>query len=425
MMKLLAVGDIHLGRRPSQLPDELQDCVRELSPAGAWDRLVTAAIQEQVHAVVLAGDVVERENDFFEAYRELHRGVSQLTGAGIQVFGIAGNHDVQVLPRLANQIPDFRLLGREGHWECVQIQGGDEHITLWGWSFSRDRANESPLTGKAFERGPGINLGLLHCDRDQTNSVYAPVASRDLEAADLDGWLLGHIHKPDDLGVSRLSGYLGSVTGLDPGEPGSHGPWLLTIGGGRIQKIEQWVLAPLRWQHLEVDLTGIAQPEEARVRLLQALKNFDADLSVGLWLPEAVGLRVTLAGRTRFGEAAVALFSQEDQGHIYTGESGTHHFIERLDVATQPEIQLETLAERSDPPGLLARRILLLDRPAEDPERHAMLDDARRRLEMRARDSRWNGLRSQPPDEEAAAEWLRIAGARLLERMLAQHEVES
>lgn len=425
MMKLIAVGDIHLGRRPSRLPRELTGRARELGPAGAWDRLVAIAIREQVHAVALAGDVIERENDFFEAYRELHGGVSRLFDAGIKVLAVAGNHDVQVLPRLTDQIPDFRLLGRDGQWEDARIEAGDECLTLWGCSFPQSRVNESPLAGMTFERQPGLNLGLLHCDRDQTNSAYAPVTSRELDAADLDGWLLGHIHKPDALSVSSLCGYLGSITGMDPGEAGAHGPWLVTINGGRIQKVEQWVLAPLRWECLNVDLTGMSEPEDARVRLLEELKKLDTELSAAPWRPEAVGLRVTFTGRSRYGEAALALFSQEDLDGIYTGEEGTHYFIERLDAVTRPEILLEELSKRSDPPGLLARRLLLLDQPVENPERRALLADARRLLEKQARNARWSGLRPQPPDEEMVAESLRHAGSRLLERMLAQREAEA
>lgn len=422
-MKLLAVGDIHLGRRPSRLPEELRARARDLGPGGALRRIVEAACSEGADVVALAGDVVERENDFFEAYRELHQGVSRLVTAGIQVVGVAGNHDVQVLPRLEGEIHDFRLLGRGGRWEPFHHQAGTESVVLWGWSFPRPRVTESPLAGERFERRQGgPNLGLLHCDRDQPGSPYGPVTSRELEAAGLDGWLLGHIHKPDPLFVDALSGYLGSVTGMDPSETGARGPWLITIEDGRIRAVEQWVLAPLRWESLSIDLSGISEAEEARVLVLQALRDLDTDLSAGQWIPEAVGLRVTLSGRSRFGEAALSLFSPEDRAHIHQGERDTHYFIERLDANTQPEIPLETLAQRADPAGLLAGRLLLLDRPSEDSERQTLLAEFRRRLETQARDARWGGLRAPVPDEEQAADWLRNAGARLLEHMLAQRE---
>jgi len=424
MMKLIAVGDIHLGRRPSRLPEELQDRARELGPAGAWERLVEAAVQEGVNAVILAGDVVEREKDFFEAYRELYRGIERLTNAGIQVLGVSGNHDVLVLPRLADHLSNFKLLGRSGKWEKIQIKADKEIVTLWGWSFPQLRFTESPLSGIRFQRGTGLNLGVLHCDRDQPSSLYAPVTNQELQAAGLDGWLLGHIHKPDDLNASSLSGYLGSITGVDPTETGRHGPWLITVKNGIIYALEQWALAPLMWQDLVVDLTGMAAAEEVRDRLLDSITGLDAELSAGRWCPEAVGLQIRLSGRSRFGSEAVRLLEQDRQMIVYHGRDGTAYFIERLKAVVQPEIGLEALAQRKDPAGLLARRLLLLDRPTSDSERQAFLAEARARLEEEARKAVWSELQVSPPGEEEVVEWIRSAGLRLLESMLAQRERE-
>lgn len=423
--RLLAVGDMHLGRRPSRLPGGLTGQSREMGPGGAWVRVVKEAIEAGVDAVALAGDVVEGETDFFEAYRELYRGVDRLTAAGIRVLGVVGNHDVAVLPRLAEQIKAFELLGRGGRWQPVRLEANGEAVTLWGWSFPTACVMESPLAGAQFERGPGPNLGLLHCDRDQAGSPYAPVSSRELDAAGLDGWLLGHIHQPDELTVQELSGYLGSATGMDPGEHGARGPWLVTVDGGRIQVVEQRVLAPLRWERLEVDIEGMSRPEEARDQLLERLRELDTAVAAARRPAEAVGLRVMFTGRNRLGEAVLALFSERDREHLDDGEAGTHYFIERLENATRPEIPLDELAERRNPAGLLARRLLLLKRPVDDTERRALVTEAHGKLEARAREERWSGLHAQPPDDEATAEWLQRSGMRLLERLLAQREADA
>lgn len=418
-LNLLAVGDIHLGRRPARLPEELVGSARELGPAGAWRRLVERAVAEGVDAVALAGDVVEREDDFYEAYRELSDGVRRLADAGIRVLAVAGNHDVHVLPRLADQLDHFELIGRGGRWETLTLEARGEAVTIHGWSFREARVPSSPVAEEAFERGPGANLGLLHCDLEQRGSPYAPVMANELRDTGLDAWLLGHIHAPHALSVTRPVGYLGSVTGLDPGEPGDHGPWLLHLDGGRLASVEQWVLAPLRWQPLELDLTDLDEPESARARLLEQLREQDLQRA-GAEAPKAVGLRLRLTGRTDLGPAAAELLEQ-DQGQVLTkGEAtGAHYFIEKVLAETRPEIPLHQLAERSDPPGLLAQRLLWLETPHSETARR-LIADGRKRLEQLRRESRWQALDTQPLDDAEVIDWLWRSGTRMLEHLLAQ-----
>ena len=417
-MKILAVGDIHLGRTPSRLPDELAAQARRYGPAAAWERTVEAAVEAKVRAVLLAGDVVDRDDDFFEAYGHLARGVRRLADEGIEVIGVAGNHDVMVLPRLAGEIPAFRLLGAGGQWEHCEIAEGDELVTIWGWSFPQDRVFASPLSHAPFERRPGLNLGLLHCDRDAGASPYAPVSGTELELAGLDGWLLGHIHAPDELTAASANGYLGSLTGLHRGETGARGPWLLTVDRGSIAEVEHLPLAPLRWQRLDVDVEGISEPADAKGRLLTALRALHEELSNATHRPDAVGLDVRLRGRSRFGTAAVAEVSAEHPERIDAGTGGIHYFIESISAATRPEIDLEKLAGHGDPPGLLAQRLLWLEEPEGHEERDRLVALTRHRLRHESQNSRWSGL-GEPSDPDPV-EWLRKTGYRALETLLAQ-----
>lgn len=417
-VKVLAVGDMHLGRTPSRLPPELP--VRDLGPAEAWHRAVDAALESGVTAVLLAGDVVDRDDDFFEAYRALESGVRRLAEAGVAVIGVAGNHDVAVLPRLARNIPRFRLLGAGGKWESCRIAEGREALTLWGWSFPQARVSTSPLEQVSFERPSGINLGLLHCDLDAgPGSPYAPVGRWELERAGLDGWLLGHIHRPDALSAESPSGYLGSLSGLHRGETGPRGPWMIRVAEGGIAEISHLPLAPLRWEALEVDLEGIGDPAEARERLLAAMRALDGSVASSPVAPRAVGLAVTFTGRTAFGSAATEAVPEEDRSAIHSGTAGTHYFIHRIDADTRPELDLEELARRQDPVGLLAERLLQLERPEGEPERENLVEMARRHLAQQSGKPVWRGLEAGAGEPDPVA-WLRRAGFRALDRLLEQ-----
>lgn len=422
---LLAVGDLHLGARPSRLPGALIDRSAELGTTGVWRRIVDQALERGVNAVVLAGDVVEDEDDFFEAYRELATGLERLLGAGIRVLGVVGNHDVRVLPRLADQLPGFELLGRGGEWEQASLEAAGTRLTLHGWSFPSPRVHDSPLRAAGPAPGPGINLGILHADRDQPASPYAPVSTAELANAGMDGWLLGHIHKPDPLSAESPNGYLGSATGLDPGESGPRGPWLLELEAGNVRRVTQWRLAPLHWARLPVDLTGIGAPEDARERLQAAVHALDDALSEHEIPPEAAALRIEFAGRTDLGADVARLMERESLEALHAGSGRIHYFVETLRYATRPVIDLAELARRADPVGLLAQRLRLLERQADDPERQALVRDAHQQLREQAGRSHWQALPDQGITEAEVVDWLQRSGMAALERLLAQGRAAS
>ena len=132
--------------------------------------------------------------------------------------------------------------------------------------------------------------------------------------------------------------------------------------------------------------------------------------------PGAVGPSVALTGRTRFGNAALDQLSREDRNETHSGEAGTRYFIESVHLDARPEIDLEELARRQDPVGLLAARLLWLDRPDEDPERDRLVDHARQVLRDQTAQSVWRGLGDAAAPDPAA--WLRRAGYRALDRLL-------
>lgn len=441
-MKLLATGDLHLGRSPTRIPEAVLDgfSLHEMGPHGAWNRLLEEAVANGVDAVLISGDVVEGEHDFFEGYRALSQGVAALADAGIPVIGVAGNHDTRTLPRLADEVKGFTLLGRGGTWDRHLLEAGSERATIHGWSFPEPHVRRNPLEGATLIRGDGVNLGLLHCDRDQSGSSYAPVRTTDLRTAALDGWILGHIHRPDALTAQRPVGYVGSLAALDPGEMGARGPWLMEIEGGRIREVSHWALAPLRWETLEVDATGVEEPEGIAEQLLAAIRSFAAGIREARFQPRVVGLRIRVTGRTRLRSAMERVLERENLDAIPMGSGGIHYFVERVRFETRPELDLERLAETPDLVGILTTRLLTLEgvggegsapEAAGEAHREAvsrraeLLAGASERLIQVASGSNWSGLDRSPIGDEEVVERLRTAGLDLLDRLLAQREETS
>jgi len=421
MVSILAVGDIHLGRRPTRLPDLLGEhgvAAAELTPAAAWRATVEEAVRLEVDAVCLAGDVVDTADDRFEAYGHLEAGVRRLVEAGIQVFGVAGNHDQDALPRLARRIDGFRLVGEGGRWEVVEIAGRDGRVELLGWSFPDRRVTSSPLEGGLPPRSDTTpRIGLLHCDVDG-HSPYAPVPRVALEAAAVDGWLLGHIHRPDSLTGPRPIGYIGSLAGLDPGEPGPHGPWRVTVEGGRVEATHL-PLAPLRWEGETVAVETIRPAadgveEAVGEAVVAALERIHHRIAAEP-APRVVACRLRLEGRSPAHAAVAAVATGEAIGRTSLVRDDTVYFVERVVDDALPAVDLEALARGDDPPGLLARHLVALERG--DNEAAPLVARARAALEAVAARP-WPGL--DPVDDADPRPLLCRVGVRLLEQLLAQ-----
>ncbi|QDU65571.1 metallophosphoesterase family protein [Engelhardtia mirabilis] len=431
-VNLVLVGDMHLGRRPTRVPRQSSLDPADLGPEVAWQRTVDLALEQKVAAVLLAGDVVERIEDRFRAFAALERGVARLVGAGIRVIAVVGNHDVEALPRLAARIGAVELLGMgEERWQSALISAGGTSVRVWGWSFRRREERNSPLADFPRRRArPGDEavIGLLHADLDVRDSNYAPVNRGELVDAGLDAWVLGHVHRPHDLAGGAPIGYLGSVAGLDPGEPGPHGPWLLEVAGPHSLRFKHVPLAPLRYQTVTLDVSSL--PDVAGADLADALASqlerevvpaFRAAAADELERVDALALRVVLEGDTERGTelraATRELIGQELSAEV------TPTFITSFEDRSTAPVDLRRLAGDSSYPGLLARRLMALESGDEEGQR--LIARARERLtDDLARHASWRQLPDElarPDDDEILRGRLVASGRRALQSLLAQN----
>lgn len=415
--QLLFVGDIHLGRRPTRLPD-LQEYgidARALTPAAAWRTTVQYAIDQRVDAVVLAGDVVDTDNARYEAYGQLAEGVQKLVSEGIRIRAVAGNHDVYALPKLANEITDFRLLGVQGTWEHTTIGG----IHLVGWSFPVQHVEKSPFQTSPLPDRPQDGkpiLGVLHCDLDQTGSRYAPVTRAELDRTGYQGWFLGHIHKPADLHTPPHQGYLGSLMGLDIGENGAHGPWLVRSHPGKLE-VEQVMLSPLRWEKVPVPVDPLKEGDEFSAILTSSANVHVESIAEGLGQTRAVGLRITLEGRTKQHRRIRQQVLSGEHKDLVIPYGETCCFIESVIDHSRPDLNLEVIARTNDPAGILARHLLNLQQGNAD-----LIRDVLPQLRDVTSNPVYSSLEDGQPDESRARDLLLSSGMRVLDGLLEQVE---
>lgn len=424
-MKLLCVADVHLGRSPARLHPDLATRAAHLGPAAAWRRAVDVALDERVNAVLLAGDLVDGGNDFFEAFSDLRQGVARLAEAGIEVVAVSGNHDVEVLPRLVAAVPQVRLLGAGGRWQAYDLEADGAAVRVVGWSFPSRWVDRSPLAAgglKELVEGQDVVIGLLHADRDHSLSRYAPVGSAELADVPVRAWLLGHVHAPDlaHRAGTQLSGYLGSLTSNDPGEAGARGAWLLEVGPAGAIAARHVPLAPLRWERVEVDVTALGAPDELPNLIVSSLARLDERLVAQGANPVAVGCRLVLTGRTSL-RAGIEQQLADAAPTRRTIEIGNiTYFVDRVRVEALPALDLRELARGEDPVGLLAARIVALRQPGS-ALRERLLAEARPRLDAVRGHRAFSGLEAPALEENEVVELLEEAALRALDALLQQH----
>jgi len=259
-MHLLFSSDLHLGRTPARIPGSWREDLRTVR---TWERLVDYACSEKMDALVLGGDVVDESNRFWEVLGSFQRGADRLHAAGIRLVAVAGNHDADVLPRLADRLgPDkFTLLGRGGKWESIPLPSAAQpECLICGWSFPSTHVYEDPLLQYRPPESHLPRLGLLHGDLGAGSSSYAPLSAGRMATLPLAGWLLGHIHIPRCQGTTPWILMPGSPQALDPGESGPHHAWRIQIQGGLVSPPAPCLPASLRYETLSLKLN---RPEDA------------------------------------------------------------------------------------------------------------------------------------------------------------------
>ncbi len=434
--EMLAIGDVHLGTSPSGLPGGVASWgvdPDELTPAAALGLAVDFAIAEGVDAVLFAGDVVESTNARFEAMPPLEDGLRRLFEAGIEVIAVAGNHDVEALPRLASLLDGFTLLGAGGKWESRTVTKNEEPVAeIVGWSFGERRVRESPvaaLLANPPARLPVPRIGLLHADLDASGGSYAPVRQVELNDTGYDAWLLGHIHKPS---IGRLSargggsppsGYLGSLVGLDPSETGPHGPWTLRVRDDGGIQLDHVPLAPLRWENISIPVGGLEHPDDVGDRLLGEAEEIVRRIGRSGSPPRALGLRARLTGASPCHDGIrkeVASGTWKGLGRVV---DGTAVFYNKIVAAMTPQLDLSEIARGDDPAALLARQLILLA-TGGDASR-AVLEEARAALAPVADDEIWAPVSDHrshidPLSDDALRDVLVRSGMEALTAMLSQ-----
>lgn len=147
--RFVHAADIHLDSplrslalRDPELASLIGNATRKASV-----RIVDLCLDEQVDALLLAGDLYDGEQTSMKTARFLAEQLRRLSDAGIQTFIIRGNHDA--LSRITKELVLPESVKVFGGWaEAVPVKrdAGAFPVVVHGLSFTHPQAPESLLS---------------------------------------------------------------------------------------------------------------------------------------------------------------------------------------------------------------------------------------------------------------------------------------
>jgi DNA repair exonuclease SbcCD nuclease subunit len=424
-INLLVTGDLHLGRHPGHVPEELDS--RKFSPGAVWHRMVDEAIRRRVDAVLVTGDLIDRENLFYEVWGPFEEGVRSLSDEQIPTYVVSGNHDAGELYSFVRSMDreHLILLGTGGTWERSTLRrDGEPVLHLDGWSYPSRSVRKNPLSDYDLPEVDVPVVGLLHTDLGRTGSTYAPASEEDLRNAPVDGWFLGHIHKPERIDDRPLILNPGSPQPLDPTETGLHGPWLVNIHHSGSMEARQLPLASLEYVQLELDVSDLDDPRAIGGELQQHLSARIQQRERDNDHRELFSLRVALTGRTNLYR--VLEDQLQELKRLSFRVSGATAHIDQMSNRTRPALDLDQLSDVTGPVGVLAEILLRLERGDSLGEHREVTTEIHDAIYKAYTANTYEPLRTEgglkPPEQEEVETVLEQQARALLDRLIAQKE---
>ncbi len=370
-MRVLCAADLHIGRTSTRLPSASNPS--DFTCSNAWNRIVQCALSQNIDCLVLAGDIVDRDNSRFEALDSLEKGLHILSDANIRIYAVSGNHDPQTLEQIASglDIPNFRMLGLDGNWESVDDPSG---LRVLGRSYSKVDELSNPI-----DSFPDVlndsqpTIAILHSNLSSTAGTYAPTSISELASYSSVTWVVGHIHQGSGSiwMPSRNVIVPGSPQALNPRESGAHGVCIASYEGSSTPELEFIPISSMRYERLNVPLDGVQSEMEIPERIRSSvqplrLEAFTTNSNLSL-----LSLRVTFTGCTPLYNCIRSIVADlAKEGSI---DLGPEIQLEKFKLETGPCIDLDSLAKAEDISARLASLIKSIDSGEVTEEYQALL----------------------------------------------------
>ncbi|MDQ2759356.1 MAG: DNA repair exonuclease [Actinomycetota bacterium] len=302
-MKLLHSADLHLDSpmRGLVVYDSAPIDQLRLATRVALGNLVDAAVEEQVDAVLLAGDIFDGDWPHYGTGVHFVSEMGRLREAGIPVVIVTGNHDAESKLTKSLRLPgNVRMLDTR---KPQTVTFEDIGLAVHGQGYATPAVLDDLSIGYPAPAAGMLNVGLLHTSADGRpgHERYAPCSVSALAQRGYDYWALGHVHHREVLHADPPIVFPGNVQGRGLRETGPKGATLIELRGDGTISFEHRVLDCVRWDLITVDAAGCADRDAVCERVASAVRQSAGDAGDRL-----LAARVKIAGMTDAHRALVA-----------------------------------------------------------------------------------------------------------------------
>jgi len=307
----------------------------------AVETLIAETITSDAKFLIVAGDVFDGDWRDVSTGLFFARQLGKLHLEGIPTFIAKGNHDAESVMSRALPYPDSVHVFNAARAETRLIEALG--VALHGRSFAQRGAADDFVTTYPARREGWLNIGVLHTGLDgaRGHDPYAPCTIGDLARYGYDYWALGHIHAGEIVSRDPWVVYPGNLQGRSPRETGPKGAMRVSVEDGRVVAVDPIALDAARWAHETIDVSGLAEANEAPGRVAAALERAYRSAE-----GRPLAARVTLTGVTPVHARLVAHREQWEADARALGFAiGADCWLERLKIDTSPPAERAAAAE--------------------------------------------------------------------------------
>ena len=269
MIDFVHASDLHLDSPITFLPTEKAVQLRERFRT-VLAEIVDFANAHKAKLLLLPGDLFDKTDANYDTAAYLARTLAGFDG---HVFIAPGNHD----PYIGASPYKSVIFPKNVHIFTTQAPSAvhlpELDCTVYGAAFNAFDCTNPILNGFNVS-GEGVNIGVFHGELDNSNSVYNPIMSEDIQNSNLDYLALGHVH--DFSGVLKAGktvyAYPGCPQGRGFDELGDKGIIYGRIEGG-VAECSFVKTNTFAFTAPQIDISGFNSQEQLTVHILQQIKN--------------------------------------------------------------------------------------------------------------------------------------------------------